>query len=61
MIWDTFVVKIRLMNLFLFHKLLESLQWKFQLFSIIKDFTFNAFLFGDDTISKISDGENWIF
>ena len=26
------------------------------LFSIIMDFTFNAFLFGDDTISKISDG-----
>ena len=58
MIWDTFVVKVRLMNVISIPQAFGviSMEISILLFSIIMDFTFNAFLFGDDTISKINDG-----
>ena len=58
MIWDTFVVKVRLMNVIFIPQAFGviTMEISILLFSIIMDFTFNAFLFGDDTISKISDG-----
>ena len=58
MIWDTFVVKVRLMNVIFIPQAFGviTMEISILLFSIIMDFTFNAFLFGDDTISKINDG-----
>ena len=58
MIWDTFVVKVRLMNVIFIPQAFGviTMEISILLFSIIMDFTFNAFLFGDDTISKVNEG-----
>ncbi len=57
MIWDTFVVKIRLMNVIFIPQAFGVITMEISIIFNHNDFTFNAFLFGDDIISKTEAGK----